>query len=75
MKDVLLSLVKNIGIICVKQALNRSLSKIKNMHRKKTQEINEIESLLIIEFMLGKKANNNNEIIKENKTEKEHYYA
>ncbi|SVD88204.1 uncharacterized protein METZ01_LOCUS441058, partial [marine metagenome] len=53
MKDVLLSLVKNIGIICVKQALNRSLSKIKNMHRKKTQEINEIESLLIIEFMLG----------------------
>ena len=39
------------------------------------QESNEIESLLIIDFMLGKEANTNIQENHEKQTEKERYYA
>ena len=74
-KDIILSIGNNISIIIVKQALNRMFSKFKNLHRKMSQEINEIESLLIIEFMLGQKANKNKKEIEEEEIEKEKYYA
>ena len=39
------------------------------------QEVNEIESLLIIDFMLGKEANTNKQKENKEQNEKERYYA
>ena len=74
-KDLFLSASSHLGLIYVKQALNRSFSKLKNMHRKMLQEVNEIESLLIIDFMLGKEANTNKQKENKEQNEKERYYA
>ena len=74
-KDLFLSASSHLSLIFVKQALNRSFSKLKNMHGKMIQETNEIESLLIIDFMLGKEANTNIQENHEEQTEKERYYA
>ena len=74
-KDLFLSASSHLSLIFVKQALNRCFSKLKNMHGKMIQERNEIESLLIIDFMLGKEANTNIQENHEEQTEKERYYA
>ncbi len=74
-KDLFLSASSHLSLIFVKQALNRCFSKLKNLHGKMIQESNEIESLLIIDFMLGKEANTNIQENHEKQTEKERYYA
>ena len=74
-KDLFLSATSHLSLIFVKQASNRSFSKLKNMHRKMLQEVNEIESLLIIDFMLGKEANTNKQKENKEQNEKERYYA
>ena len=74
-KDIFLYASSHLSLIFVKQALNRSFSKLKNMHGKMIQESNGIESLLIIDCMLGKEANTNIQENHEEQTEKERYYA
>ena len=60
-------------ISLIKAGLNKYYSKMKNTHRKMLQEISEIESLLIIDFLLGKEANQNTQVTSEKKPEKELY--
>ena len=74
-KDVILFSISHVGLVLIKAGLNKYYSKMKNTHRKMLQEIIEIESLLIIDFLLGKEANQNTQVTSEKKPEKELYYA
>ncbi len=74
-KDILFLSFSHIGLVIAKLGLSKSFSKMKSTNRKMTQEINEIESLLIIDFMLGKESNVKNNELKQDKSEEEAYYA
>ena len=63
------------SLVIVKAVINKHYSTIKNTHRKMIQEINEVESLLIVDFMLGKEAKQNTNASGEIESNKELHYA
>ena len=74
-KDIIQLISSHIGLAIIKARLNRSYSNMKNAHRKMLQEISEVESLLMIDFMLGKEASQKFIGKDNNEKEKELYYA
>ena len=74
-KDIILLSLSKMSLVIVKAVINKHYSTIKNTHRKMIQEINEVESLLIVDFMLGKEAKQNTNASGEIESNKELHYA
>ena len=72
-KNALMAFVLTTGLIYVKQGLNRSIAKLKIIKSEITQQINSVESALIIEFMLAQRAGGFKS--DDDKEEKELFYA